>query len=130
LGSVLARSDLTLDPGAALPVDSVHEERAVYVVSGVVEIAGTGFPAGRFVVLRSNCPITIHNAADETARLVIVGGESMDGPRYLWWNFVSSRRERIEQAQADWNAGRFDLVPGDSNEFIPLPEDTKIVDYP
>jgi redox-sensitive bicupin YhaK (pirin superfamily) len=122
--------DVTLDPGAALPVETAHEERAVYVVSGAVEIAGAGFPAGQFVVLRSNCPITLRNAAGETARLVIVGGETMDGPRYLWWNFVSSRRERIEQAQADWKAGRFDPVPGDSEEFIPLPENTRIVDYP
>jgi len=123
-------ADVILDPGAALPVDTAHEERAVYVVSGAVEIAGTGFPAGQFVVLRANCPITIRNAAAETARLVVAGGETMDGPRYLWWKFVSSRRERIEQAQADWKAGRFDLVPGDSEEFIPLPEDTKIVNYP
>jgi redox-sensitive bicupin YhaK (pirin superfamily) len=123
-------ADVTLDPGASLPVETDHEERAVYVVSGAAEIAGTGFSAGQFVVLRANCPVTVCNADAETARFVIVGGETMDGPRYLWWNFVSSRRERIEQAQADWKAGRFDLVPGDSEEFIPLPEDTKIVDYP
>jgi redox-sensitive bicupin YhaK (pirin superfamily) len=113
-----------------LPADTAHEERAVYVVSGAAEIAGTGFATGQFVVLRASWPIDIRNAAAETARLVIVGGETMDGPRYLWWNFVSPRRERLEQAQADWKAGRFDLVLGDSKEFIPLPEDTKIVDYP
>jgi redox-sensitive bicupin YhaK (pirin superfamily) len=123
-------ADVTLDHGAALPIDTAHEERAVYVVSGAVEIAGARFPSGQFVVLRANDAITVGNNDTETARIVIVGGETMDGPRYIWWNFVSSRRERIEQAQADWKAGRFDLVPGDSEEFIPLPEETKIADYP
>src|SRR4051812_16230853 len=80
-------ADVTLDPGAALPVDTAHEERAVYVASGAIEIAGTSFPAGQFVVLRANCSITIRNAAAETARLVVAGGETMGGPRYLWWNF-------------------------------------------
>jgi redox-sensitive bicupin YhaK (pirin superfamily) len=123
-------ADVTLDPGAALPVDAAHEERAVYVVCGAVEIAGHRFPSGQFVILRTNDAITVRNADAETARIVIVGGETMDGPRYIWWNFVSSRRERIEQAQVDWKAGRFDLVPGDTEEFIPLPEETKIADYP
>ncbi|HET6628663.1 MAG TPA: pirin-like C-terminal cupin domain-containing protein, partial [Woeseiaceae bacterium] len=64
------------------------------------------------------------------ARFVLVGGETMDGPRHIWWNFVSSRKERIEQAKAEWKAGRFDTVPGDEEEFIPLPEKEKIVRYP
>jgi redox-sensitive bicupin YhaK (pirin superfamily) len=122
-------ADVTLDPGAALPVDTAHEERAIYVVSSAIEIAGNHFPSGQLVVLRPGDAITVHNADTGTARLVIIGGETMDGPRYLWWNFVSSRRERIEQAQADWQAGRFDLVPGDTEEFIPLTENTKIGDY-
>jgi hypothetical protein len=61
---------------------------------------------------------------------VLVGGETMAGPRHIWWNFVSSRKERIEQIKAEWKAGRFDTVPGDAEEFIPLPEKEKIVRYP
>ena len=57
-----------------------------------------------------------------TSHFVILGGARMDGPRHIWWNFVSSRKERIEQAKADWKAGRFDIVPGDEIEFIPLPD--------
>jgi redox-sensitive bicupin YhaK (pirin superfamily) len=60
-------------------------------------------------------------AASE-ARVILVGGAAMDGPRHIWWNFVSSHKERIEQAKADWKLGRFDTVPGDEGEFIPLPE--------
>ena len=70
-------------------------------------------------------------AADGPARLMLLGGEPMDGPRHIWWNFVSSRPDRIEQAKADWAAGRFDAVPGDS-EFIPLPEPPRptVAKYP
>jgi redox-sensitive bicupin YhaK (pirin superfamily) len=123
-------ADVTLDPGTALPVDAAHEERAVYVVAGAVDIAGDRFPAGKFVVLRPGDPITIGNDASDAARVAIVGGETMDGPRHIWWNFVSSRRERIEQAKADWKAGNFGTVPGDAEEFIPLPADNKVSYYP
>lgn len=123
-------ADVTLDLNAALPLDASHEERAVYVVSGAVEIAGDRCPPGQFVVLLPNKAITLRNTDAEAARIIIVGGETMDGPRYIWWNFVSSRRERIERAQADWKAGQFALIPGDSEEFIPLPEETTIADYP
>jgi redox-sensitive bicupin YhaK (pirin superfamily) len=123
-------ADVILDPGARLPIDAAHEERALYVVSGAVEIAGDCFPAGQLVVLRPGDPITVRGDAGEAARLVLIGGETMDGPRHLWWNFVSSRRERIEQAKADWKAGRFATVPGDAEEFIPLPEDSAVVSYP
>jgi redox-sensitive bicupin YhaK (pirin superfamily) len=74
--------------------------------------------------------ITVGNAVPETTRLVLVGGETMDGPRHIWWNFVSSRPERIEQAKADWKAGRFDTVPGDTEEFIPLPAADEVASYP
>jgi redox-sensitive bicupin YhaK (pirin superfamily) len=123
-------ADVILDPSARLPIDAAHEERAVYVVSGAVEIAGDRFPAGQLAVLRRGDPITVCNDTGEAARLVLIGGETVDGPRYLWWNFVSSRRERIEQAKADWKAGRFATVPGDEKEFIPLPEDSEIASYP
>ncbi|MGH6769758.1 MAG: pirin-like C-terminal cupin domain-containing protein, partial [Xanthobacteraceae bacterium] len=78
------------------------------------------YDAGRLLIFRPGDPIPVTAASD--ARIVLVGGAAMDGPRYIWWNFVSSRKDRIEQAKADWKAGRFDSVPGDESEFIPLPE--------
>jgi redox-sensitive bicupin YhaK (pirin superfamily) len=112
-------ADVTLAPGGSLPLDADTEERAIYLVSGEIEIAGDRFAAGRLLVFRPGDRITV--TATLPAQLVVVGGAAMDGPRHIWWNFVSSRKERIEQAKADWKAGRFDAVPGES-EFIPLPE--------
>jgi redox-sensitive bicupin YhaK (pirin superfamily) len=123
-------ADVALEPGAALPVDAAHEERALYTVAGDVEVAGDRFPPGQLLVLRPGDPIAVRNPGPEPARLAIVGGATMDGPRHIWWNFVSSRRERIAQAKAEWKAGRFDTVPGDAEEFIPLPEEDKVVSYP
>lgn len=113
-------ADATLAAGTALPFDPSTEERALYVIDGTVEIAGDHFTPGRLLVFRPGDPITVTAASD--ARIVLVGGAAMDGPRHIWWNFVSSRKDRIEQAKADWKAGRFDSVPGDQREFIPLPE--------
>jgi redox-sensitive bicupin YhaK (pirin superfamily) len=112
-------ADVTLAAEArfALPRDT--EERALYVLTGEVAIAGTRYPAGQLLVFREGDPI--HVSATEPARVLALGGAAMDGPRYIWWNFVSSSRERIEQAKADWKAGRFAPVP-DESEFIPLPE--------
>ena len=112
-------ADVELSAGAAVPFDATYEERAIYTVSGEIEIAGDRFRAGQLLVLRPGDAITIR--ATGPARIMLLGGEPMDGPRYIWWNFVSSRKERIEQAKADWKAARFDSVPGES-EFIPLPE--------
>ena len=109
-----------LRAGATLPLDADHEERALYVVDGTVEIAGDKFEAGRLLVFKPGDRVTIKAATD--AHFVIVGGAPMDGPRHIWWNFVSSRKERIEQAKAEWTAGHFGKVPGDEIEFIPLPE--------
>ena len=111
-------ADAALAPGAKLPLPAEHEERAVYVVAGAVEVAGDRFAAGKLLVFRPGDAITL--VAAEPARLLLLGGEPMDGPRHIWWNFVSSRADRIEQAKADWKAGRFSAVPGES-EFIPLP---------
>jgi redox-sensitive bicupin YhaK (pirin superfamily) len=113
-------ADATLAAGATLPVDADMEERALYVVAGEIEIAGDRFGPGRLLILRPGDAITVRAVSD--ARLALVGGAAMDGPRHIWWNFVSSRKERIEQAKADWKLGRFDAVPGDTSEFIPLPE--------
>jgi redox-sensitive bicupin YhaK (pirin superfamily) len=112
--------DVTLAAGTSLPIDAATEERAIYLISGEVEIAGDRFTAGRLLVFRPGDAITVTAASD--AHLMLLGGAAMDGPRHIWWNFVSSRKERIEQAKADWKAARFDTVPGDDKEFIPLPE--------
>lgn len=112
--------DLNLAEGAAAPIDAAWEERALYLYSGGVEIDGRHHDPGRLLVLAPGAAITVR-AARGPARLMLMGGAAMEGPRHIWWNFVSSRRERIEQAKADWKAGRFDPVPGDG-DFVPLPE--------
>ena len=117
--SPLFYADATLEAGASLAIGPEYEERALYLVDGSVEIAGEFFEAGRLLVFLSGDAIEVQ--ATGAARILLIGGEPLDGPRYLWWNFVSSSRERIEQAKADWKAGRFAPVPGDT-EFIPLPQ--------
>ncbi|MDT7951663.1 MAG: pirin family protein [Acetobacteraceae bacterium] len=119
--SDLFYADAVLAPGAKLPMPDEHEERAAYVVSGDVDVAGVPFAAGRMLLFRAGDPVSLR-AGPAGARLLLLGGAVMDGPRYLFWNFVSSSRERIQQAKEDWQAGRFALVPGDATEFIPLPE--------
>jgi redox-sensitive bicupin YhaK (pirin superfamily) len=111
--------DVALDAGAKIPLDADAEERAIYLVAGEIDILGDRFAAGRLLVFRPGDRITL--TAMTPVRLAILGGATMDGPRHIWWNFVSSRQDRIDQAKADWKAGRFDSVPGES-EFIPLPE--------
>jgi len=115
-------ADVQLEPGASIPLDARHEERALYTIAGEVDIGSVRHGPGALLVLRPGDPITVRSSGREPARFVLVGGATMDGPRYIWWNFVSSRKERIEQAKAEWKAGRFDTVPGDAEEFIPLPE--------
>jgi redox-sensitive bicupin YhaK (pirin superfamily) len=110
--------EVRLDAGASAPLDPDAEERAIYVVEGEVEIAGERFEAPRLLIFRPGDRITVQ--ASRPARLMFLGGAAMDGPRHIWWNFVSSRKERIEQAKEDWLAGRFAPVPGET-EFIPLP---------
>jgi redox-sensitive bicupin YhaK (pirin superfamily) len=112
-------ADVALEAGAKVPLPAGHEERAIYVAQGAIEIAGDSFESGRLLVFRPGDEITV--AAQTPSRLLFLGGEPMDGPRHIWWNFVSSSRERIEQAKEDWAQKRFDIVPGDEKEFIPLP---------
>jgi redox-sensitive bicupin YhaK (pirin superfamily) len=112
-------ADASLSAGARLPVDAAHEERAIYVVAGEIDVAGDRFGAQQLLVLRPGDTVSVVALTD--AHLALVGGAAMDGPRHIWWNFVSSRKERIEQAKADWKAGHFQGVPGET-EFIPLPE--------
>jgi hypothetical protein len=113
-------ADVSLAAGARLPLDAEPEERGLYLVAGDVAVEGDRFAAGRLLVLRPGDRLTVRAITD--AQLVIVGGAPMDGPRHIWWNFVSSRQDRIEQAKAEWKAGRFGKVAGDEAEFIPLPE--------
>jgi redox-sensitive bicupin YhaK (pirin superfamily) len=118
-------ADVRLDPGAAIPLPADHEDRGAYVLDGEVEVAGDRFEAGRMVVFRPGDALSIR-AGERGARLVLLGGATMEGPRHIWWNFVASSRERIEAAKAawragDWEHGRFRLPPGDDQEFIPLP---------
>jgi redox-sensitive bicupin YhaK (pirin superfamily) len=113
-------AEAVLSPGAILPLDPDYDERAIYIVSGKVDIAGDEFGAGQLLVFKPGDRISI--LAIDQSRVMIVGGEPMDGPRNIWWNFVSSSKERIEQAKHEWKTGRFDTVPGDEAEFIPLPE--------
>ncbi len=114
-------ADVTLAPKATIPIDADQEERAIYTVAGLVKIGDATFEAGQLLVLRPGEAITVENAGAVEARFALVGGATMEGPRYIWWNFVSSRKERIEQAKEEWRTGRFDTVPGDEEEFIPLP---------
>lgn len=118
-------ADVALDDGARLPLPAEHEDRAVYVVSGVIEVAGQQFEPGKMLVFRPGDAITV--AAKGAARVMLLGGATMEGPRYIWWNFVASSREKIEAAkqawrEGDWAHGRFQLPPGDRDEVIPLPE--------
>jgi redox-sensitive bicupin YhaK (pirin superfamily) len=115
--SVFAEAKLAA--GTSLPIDAAYEERALYVASGEIDVQGDRFAASRLIVFRPGDRMTV--TAVTEAHVIIVGGAAMDGPRHIWWNFVSSRKERIEEAKADWKAGRFTMVSGDS-EFIPLPE--------
>lgn len=113
-------ADVELAAGTSLAVEPSVTERALYTISGTIEVAGQAFPPAQLLILRPHEQIVVR--AIDAARVMLFGGEPMEGPRWIWWNFVSSRRERIEQAKEEWRRGRFDTVPGDEEEFIPLPE--------
>ncbi|OGA96469.1 MAG: hypothetical protein A3G27_20625 [Betaproteobacteria bacterium RIFCSPLOWO2_12_FULL_66_14] len=127
--SPLFYADVQLEREARLDMPAEHKERAAYVVQGTLHIDGATFARGQLVVLRPGAPVTLKAAEDGATRLLVLGGESL-GPRRVWWNFVSSSAERIEQAKAAWEAGEFAPVPGDP-EFIPLHKQAPgVVDYP
>ena len=113
-------ADVHLTAGAQLPIDPSYDERALYTIAGEIEVAGDVFGPGQLLVLRPGDPIAVR--ATGAARFMLFGGAPMEGPGYIWWNFVSSRPERIEQAKEEWARGCFDTVPGDAEEFIPLPQ--------
>lgn len=111
--------EVLLKAGASAPLDADHEERGIYIAEGTIEVAGEHFEAPQLLVLRPSDRITV--TATRDARLMFLGGAGMNEPRYIWWNFVSSSKDRIEQAKEDWKSGRFAAVPGET-EFIPLPQ--------
>jgi redox-sensitive bicupin YhaK (pirin superfamily) len=129
--SELFYADAVLAAGARLQVPASHEERAVYVAEGGVELGGQVYGTGQLLVLRPGAEGVLTGSGPTGGRVLLFGGEPMDGPRHIWWNFVSSSKERIEQAKADWRAGRIGPVPGET-EFIPLPEPepTGVARYP
>ncbi|MER9601059.1 pirin family protein [Mesorhizobium sp. M0243] len=113
-------ADLRLAPGASVKIPPDAEERAIYTLEGEVSISGDVFPAERLLVFRPGDEIVV--SSQTGAHFMLFGGASLGSKRYIWWNFVSSSKERIEQAKEEWKTGRFDIVPGDEEEFIPLPE--------
>lgn len=119
-------ADATLAPGAQLPMPDNHEDRGAYVMSGAVTVAGQEFQAGRMLVFRPGDAVSMR-AGTQGARVMLLGGATMDGPRHIWWNFVASSQERIDAAReawraGDWAHGRFQLPQGDAADFIPAPE--------
>jgi redox-sensitive bicupin YhaK (pirin superfamily) len=111
---------VVLQAGASFGLPKEHSERAIYVAKGIVEVGGMSYHEGQMLVFTRGVDPTI--SAKESSTLMMLGGEPL-GERFIWWNFVSSRKERIEQAKADWKEGRILLPPTDNKEFIPLPED-------
>ena len=119
-------ADAVLEAGARLPMPDNHEDRGIYVTDGSIEVAGDVFQSGQMMVFRSGDAITV-KAGLAGARLMLLGGETLNGPCHIWWNFVASSKEKIEAAKeawaaGDWEHGRFKLPPSDKGEFIPLPD--------
>ncbi len=119
-------ADATLAPHAAIPMPDDHEDRGVYVLAGDVTVGGQTFPTGQMLIFRPGDRISVRAGASG-ARLMLLGGATMDGPRFIWWNFVASSKDRIAAAKeawraGDWAHGRFRLPPEDTAEFIPAPD--------
>ena len=122
-------ADIALQPGGSVPIDSPADERAVYLAEGDATLDGLMLEPQALYLLRPGISATLRS--ERGAHVMLCGGAPLDGPRYVWWNFVSSRRDRINQAKDDWRAERFPVVPDDSDERIPLPVVTpKTVSYP
>jgi redox-sensitive bicupin YhaK (pirin superfamily) len=122
-------ADILLEAGGAMPVDAGADERAVYVAEGEASLDGLTLERSVLYVLAPGVAATLRSATG--AHVMLCGGAPLDGPRHVWWNFVSSSRERINQAKEDWKAGRFVLPPDDHDEYIPLPTvPPKTVSYP
>jgi redox-sensitive bicupin YhaK (pirin superfamily) len=120
-------ADAVMEAGARLAIPGGHEELAVFVAEGTIEESGSRFASGQLLVLRPG--VTVVLRADAPARVLVLGGSAMDGPRHIWWNFVSSSADRIERAAEDWAAGRFAPVPGET-ESIQLPSQPRVARHP
>ena len=112
--------DICLEEGRVLTIPATTEERAVYAIAGKIEINHTVYDPEQMLILAPGDVVALKSL--ESTRLLVLGGAVMDGPRYIYWNFVSSSKERLEQAAEDWRESRFPKVPGDDQEFIPLPK--------
>jgi redox-sensitive bicupin YhaK (pirin superfamily) len=122
-------AEIVLGPGGAVPIEAhAAEERAIMLVGGEAELDETPLDLYALTVLRPGTEAKL--SARRGGRVMLLGGAAFATKRHVWWNFVSSSRERINQAKDDWRAGRFPLVPGDSAEFIPIPDRPKTVSYP
>ena len=121
-------ADIALDAGGMMPIDPGADERAIYLAEGEAWLDGVQLELSTLYVLRPGIAATLRSAGG--GHVMLCGGQPLDGPRHVFWNFVSSRRDRINQAKEDWKAGRFTLPPDDHDEFIPLPEVPKTVSYP
>jgi redox-sensitive bicupin YhaK (pirin superfamily) len=112
--------DMGMEAGAQCLIPARAEERALYVVEGDIEIHSIAYPHGQMLVLHPGEALTVR--AKSPVRLMLLGGATMDGPRHIWWNFVASDKQRLQQAKKDWKEGRFATIPGDNKDFIPLPD--------
>jgi redox-sensitive bicupin YhaK (pirin superfamily) len=121
-------ADIVLDPGGEVPVDADADERAVYLALGEASLDGVPLEPMTLYVLKPGIATSLKSRSG--GRVMLCGGDAFSTPRHVWWNFVSSSRERINQAKEDWNAGRFPKVPGDDKEYIPIPAIPKTVSYP
>lgn len=113
-------ADILMNKGATIPIDPDADERAILVALGSATLDGDALERHSLYVLKPGQAMTLR--AESDCRVMLLGGEAFDTPRHVWWNFVSSSRDRINQAKADWKAGAFPLVPGDATESIPIPE--------
>ena len=121
-------ADIVLDPGGEVPVDADSDERAVYLALGEASLDGVPLEPMVLYVLKPGVATSLKSR--DGGRVMLCGGDAFATPRHVWWNFVSSSRDRINQAKEDWNAGRFPKVPGDDKEFIPIPAIPMTVSYP
>lgn len=121
-------AEIILAPTGAMPIEANADERAVMLVSGEASVDGIALKPYELAVLEPGKEMTV--SSDRGGRIMLLGGEAFTTKRHVWWNFVSSDRERIQQAKEDWREGRFPTVPGDADEFIPLPEVPKTISNP
>jgi redox-sensitive bicupin YhaK (pirin superfamily) len=121
-------ADLKLDAGASVPIEADADERAVLLVEGEADLDGQPLEMFGLTILAPGQPMVLRGS--KASRLMLLGGEAFATPRHVFWNFVSSSHDRIQQAKEDWKAGNFPIVPGDEEEYIPIPDAPKTVSYP